>query len=205
MTETPPGRTALLMLDYQVALCEQGEHLRMPALAEQVAERGVLATAEKVLTAARDADAYVVHVRLAFDPSYELRTNRSARFDAYPRERAMLATAPGAQIVSPLAPLPAEPVLDKGGVGAFNGTPLLQMLLGAGVRHVVLGGVATNLVVESTARYAVDSGLQVTVVEDMCASFDPELHDIAMTRILPMFAAVRTADETIAELSRRTA
>ncbi|MET9385877.1 cysteine hydrolase [Streptomyces sp. NPDC002928] len=205
MTETPPGRTALLMLDYQVALCQQGEHLRMPALEEQVDKRGVLATAEKVLTAARDAGAYVVHVRLAFDPSYELRTNRSARFDAYPRERAMLTTAPGAQIVSPLAPLPAEPVVDKGGVGAFNGTPLLQMLLGAGVRHVVLGGVATNLVVESTARYAVDSGLQVTVVEDMCASFDPELHDIAVTRILPMFAAVRTADEIIAELSGRTA
>ena len=30
------SRTALLMLDYQVALCELGEHCRMPALAEQV-------------------------------------------------------------------------------------------------------------------------------------------------------------------------
>lgn len=194
----PPARLALLMLDYQVALCEHGEHLRMPPLADQVEARGVLATAERVLSAARDAGVYVVHVRLAFDPSYQLRTNRSARFDAYPRERAMLHNSPGAQIVSALAPLPAEPVVDKGGVGAFTGTPLLHMLLGNGIQHVVLGGVATNLVVESTARHAVDSGLRVTVVEDMCASFDPELHTFAVSRILPLFATLTTADEFIA-------
>ncbi|MDX6739642.1 isochorismatase family cysteine hydrolase [Actinocorallia sp. A-T 12471] len=199
MTENP-GRTALLMLDYQTALCECGEHMRMPPLVEQVERRGVLAAAEKTLAAARDAGLYVVHVRLAFDPSYELRTNRSARFDVYPRERAMLRDAPGARIVSALAPLPHEPVVDKGGVGAFVGTPLLEMLLGAGVRHVVLGGVATNLVVESTARHAVDSGLAVTVLEDLCASFDPALHDVAVTKILPMFAAVRASAEFIAEL-----
>lgn len=193
-------RTALLMLDYQVALCERGEHMRMPALVEQVERRGVLAAAERTLTAARDAGLYVVHVRLAFDPSYELRTNRSARFDAYPRERAMLRDAPGARIVSALAPLPDEPVVDKGGVGAFAGTPLLEMLLGAGVRDVVLGGVATNLVVESTARTAVDSGLAVTVVEDMCASFDPALHDVAVGKILPMFGDVRASADVIAGL-----
>ncbi|MFC5753664.1 cysteine hydrolase family protein [Actinomadura rugatobispora] len=194
------GRTALLMLDYQVALCERGEHMRMPALVDQVERRGVLAAAEKTLAATRDAGLYVVHVRLAFDPSYELRTNRSARFDAYPRERAMLRDAPGARIVSALAPLPAEPVVDKGGVGAFTGTPLLEMLLGAGVRHVALGGVATNLVVESTARHAVDSGLAVTVIEDMCASFDPALHDFAVEKILPMFAEVRSAAAFTADL-----
>ncbi len=194
------GRTALLMLDYQVALCEQGEHCRLPALAEQVERRGVLDAAEKALAAARAAGLYVVHVRLAFDPSYELRTNRTPRFDAYPRDRAMLGNSPGAAIVSRLAPLPAEPVVDKGAVGAFSGTPLLSMLLAAGVSHVALGGVATNLAVESTARVAADSGLQVTVLSDLCASFDPALHDVAVEKILPMFASVRTSAEFLADL-----
>ncbi len=198
------SRTALLLIDYQVALCELGEHCRMPALAEQVARRGVIAAAEQTLAAAREAGLYVVHVRLAFDPSYELRTNRTPRFDAYPRERAMLADAPGARIVSPLAPLPTEPVIDKGAVGAFAGTPLLGMLLAQGVRHVALGGVATNLAVESTARVAADSGLQVTVLEDLCASFDPALHDVAIEKILPMFASVRTSAEFLAEVDHAT-
>jgi nicotinamidase-related amidase len=194
------GRTALLFLDYQVALCERGEHCRLPALAEQVERRGVIAAAEKTLAAARRAGLYIVHVRLAFDPSYELRTNRTPRFDAYPRDRAMLANSPGAAIVSPLAPLPTEPVIDKGAVGAFAGTPLQSMLLAAGVDHVVLGGVATNLAVESTARVAADSGLQVTVLADLCASFDPALHDVAVEKILPMFASVRDSAEFLADL-----
>lgn len=181
---------ALLMLDYQVALCEEGPHLRMPPLAAQIAERGVLATAERVLAAARAAGTLVVHVRLAFDPSYRLRTNRLPRFDPYEEQRAMLADSPEAQIVKALAPAAGEPVVDKGCVDPFVGTALRDVLAAEGVTEVVLGGVATNLVVESAARHASDSGLQVTVVEDMCASFRPDFHEFSVTNMLPLFGSV---------------
>lgn len=198
MTET---RKALLLLDYQVALCEEGPHLKAPPLAEQVRERDVIATAERVLGAARAADWLVMHVRLAFDPTYVLRTNRLPRFDAYPENRAMLADSPEAQIVKALQPAEGEPVVDKGCVDPFIGTPLQTVLAAEGVGEVVLGGVATNLVVESAARHASDSGLQVTVVEDMCASFRPDLHDFAAQNILPLFGTVTSADELIGSLS----
>ncbi|WP_017934530.1 cysteine hydrolase family protein [Nocardioides sp. Iso805N] len=186
---------ALLMLDYQVALCEEGPHLKAPPLQAQIAERDVLATAERVLEAARAARALVVHVRLAFDPSYKLRTNRLARFDPYENNRVMLADSPEAQIVKALAPIEGEPVVDKGCVNPFIGTALREMLAAEGITEVVLGGVATNLVVESAARHASDSGLQVTIVEDMCASFAPELHSFAMEKVLPLFGTVTTAAE----------
>ncbi|TYC14726.1 cysteine hydrolase [Actinomadura syzygii] len=192
---TAAAKKALLMLDYQVALCEEGPHLRMPPLAAQIAERGVLATAERVLTAARAAGTLVVHVRLAFDPSYKLRTNRLPRFDPYEGQRAMLADSPEAQIVKALAPQPGEPVIDKGCVDPFVGTPLREMLAAEGVTEVVLGGVATNLVVESAARHASDSGLQVTVVEDMCASFRPDFHEFSVTNMLPLFGSVAGSAE----------
>lgn len=183
-------KKALLMLDYQVALCEEGPHLKAPPVQAQVAARGVLATAERVLGQARAAGTLVVHVRLAFDPSYKLRTNRLARFDPYENNRAMLATSPEAQIVAALAPVDGEPVVNKGCVNPFIGTALRDMLAAEGVTEVVLGGVATNLVVESTARHASDSGLQVTIVEDMCASFNPELHAFAIEKVLPLFGTV---------------
>ncbi|WP_433135902.1 cysteine hydrolase family protein [Actinomadura nitritigenes] len=186
---------ALLMLDYQVALCEEGPHLRMPPLAAQIAERGVLATAERVLAAARAAGTLVVHVRLAFDPSYRLRTNRLPRFDPYEEQRAMLADSPEAQIVKALAPADGEPVVDKGCVDPFVGTALRDVLAAEGVTEVVLGGVATNLVVESAARHASDSGLQVTVVEDMCASFRPDFHEFSVTNMLPLFGSVTGSAE----------
>ncbi len=191
------GISALIMLDYQVALCEEGPHLRMPPLAEQIKQRGVLDTARTVLDAARAAQWPIFHVRLAFEPSYALRTNRLARFDPYEQQRVMLADSPEAQIVSQVAPVAGEPTIDKGCVDPFIGTPLRDALAAIGVGHVVLGGVATNLVVESTARHASDSGLQVTVVEDMCASFRPDFHEFSVQNMLPMFGTVTTASELI--------
>lgn len=185
--------TALLMLDYQVALCEDGPHLRMPPLAEQVAERGVLDTAARVLGHARENDWMVVHVRLAFDESYLLRTNRLPRFDPYEESRSMLGDSPEAQIVKAVAPLDGEAVIDKGCVDPFVGTPLRLALAAEGVERVVLGGVATNLVVESAARHASDAGLRVTVVEDMCASFRADFHEFSVEHMLPFFGTVTTA------------
>ncbi|WP_300683564.1 isochorismatase family cysteine hydrolase [Nocardioides sp.] len=186
-------KKALLMLDYQVGLCEEGPHLKAPPLQAQIAERGVIATAASVLAAARAAGTLVVHVRLAFDPSYKLRTNRLPRFDPYENNRVMLADSPEAQIIDALAPIEGEPVVDKGCVNPFIGTALRDMLAAEGVTEVVLGGVATNLVLESAARHASDSGLQVTVVEDMCASFSPEMHDFACQKVLPLFGAITSA------------
>jgi nicotinamidase-related amidase len=195
------SRTALLLLDYQVAMCDPGPHGRQPALAAQVAERDVLARAAKALDAARAAGLFVVHVRLAFDESYQLRTNRSARFTAYRDSNAMLVGSPEAAFVPQVVPLPSEPVVTKGGVNPFIGTPLLEMLLGNGITRVVLAGVATNLVVETAARHAVDSGLAVVVLEDLCASFAADLHEFAVTRTLPLFAEVTGSDQFLASVA----
>jgi nicotinamidase-related amidase len=194
-------KTALLLLDYQVALCQEGQHTRMPALVDQIQQRGVLTNAAKVLQQARAAGLFIAHVRLAFDPTYTLRTNRSARFDTYPTSGAMLRDSPEAQIVDDVAPIDGEPVVDKGCVDPFVGTPLLHVLHAESIRRVLMGGVATNLVVESAARHATDAGFEVTVIEDMCASFDPDLHDFSITKIMPMFATVRSSANVLGDLS----
>ena len=189
--------TALLLLDYEVALTEEGPHAKMLPLIAQVKERGVIATAQKVLEAARKANVTIIHVRLAFDEAYGLRTNQHPRFNAYPINRAMLAGSPEAAFTAPLAPADNEVIVQKGGVDPFIGTALTEILIGAGVRTVILGGVATNLVVESAARTACDKGFQVRIVEDMCASFDPELHNISMSKLMPLFGSVVGSEEVI--------
>lgn len=190
-------RTALLMLDYQVALGQEGDLCLAPPLAAQVRERGVVGTASRVLGAARDAAVPVFHIRLAFDAAYRLRTNRLPRFDVYPDNQKMKADSPEAQFLPELAPLEDEAVVDKGCVDPFVGTALREVLAADGIDHVVLGGIATHLVVESAARHASDSGLQVSIVEDMCATPDPALHEHAVTTTLPLFGTVTTADEVV--------
>jgi len=182
-------RVALLMIDYQVGLCVGGPSCVAPPLADQVEARAVLRSAAEVLGAARRAGVLVVHVRLAFDSAYVLRTNRTARFDRYPTERLLQYGDEGAQFVPELEP-DGEPVVTKGWVNPFIGTPLLSALTVHGIETVVLGGVATNLAVESAVRHAADCGLQPVVVEDMCASTRPDLHEFAVEHTLPMFARV---------------
>lgn len=197
---TDRSRAALLLIDYQAGLCTPGPDCLAPPLAAEVARRGTLSTSARVLAAAREAGLLTIFVRLAFDEGYVLRTNRTARFDRYPDEQLLKVTAPGAQIVPELAP-EGELVVTKSCVDPFVGTTLLGALHANRIDTVVVGGVATTLAVESTIRHAADSGLHPIVVEDMCASFTPELHDFAFANVLPLFAEVTTSDEVIGVLS----
>lgn len=195
-------QSALVLIDYQVAMCEEGEHCRLPALAAQVRERAAIDHASAILECARASGVYVVQVRLGFDPSYEVRSNRTARWASYPQERAMLEDSPGAQIVSTLAPLNTEPVVVKASVNPFIGTALTNMLVGKGIRALAIAGVATNLAVESAVRHAGDSGFDVTVIESACASWSATAHDFCVENILPWFATVMSSAEYIAQVER---
>src|SRR3984957_15544155 len=69
--------------------------------------------------------------------------------------------------------------------GAFTGTELDLQLRRRGVRTIVLGGVATNLGVESTARHAWELGYEVVIAKEATTSLAADLHDFAVTKIFP--------------------
>ena len=79
--------------------------------------------------------------------------------------------------------------------GAFYGTELDLQLRRRGIRTIVLGGIATNFGVESTARQAWEHGYEVVLVEDATASTSAELHDLAIRSILPLIARVTRTNE----------
>ena len=79
--------------------------------------------------------------------------------------------------------------------GAFTGTDLDLQLRRRGVRTIVLAGIATNFGVESTARAGWELSYDVVVVEDATTSRSAELHDFAITRILPQIARVVAAED----------
>jgi nicotinamidase-related amidase len=87
-----------------------------------------------------------------------------------------------------VAPKPGEPVIVKACVDPLVGSPLNSILRGHGVRRLLIGGVTTNHVVESTARHAADLGYEVFVIEEMCASFNSEMHDFSIGLLPTVFA-----------------
>jgi nicotinamidase-related amidase len=79
--------------------------------------------------------------------------------------------------------------------GAFYGTDLDVKLRRRAIRTIVLGGIATNMGVESTARQAWEHGYGVVIVEDAATSFSAEMHAFSVGEILPRIArVVKAAD-----------
>jgi nicotinamidase-related amidase len=98
----------------------------------------------------------------------------------------------GTEFPAAIQPLETELVVTKQCVNPFYNTGLLNWLFAHRIRRILIGGVVTNLVVESTARAADDAGLAVTVLQDMCAAPNAEWHRFSIENILPMFASVTT-------------
>jgi nicotinamidase-related amidase len=70
-----------------------------------------------------------------------------------------------------------------------------------GVTTIVLGGVATNFGVESTARHAVAIGFQVVIAEDACSTLETDAHTFAMEKVFPMIGRVGSSQEIINALA----
>lgn len=81
--------------------------------------------------------------------------------------------------------------------GAFYGTELDLQLRRRGITTVVIGGIATNIGVESTARAAHEHGYAVVLVEDACTGRAADMHAFAFERIFPLLARVTKADEVM--------
>ncbi len=93
-------------------------------------------------------------------------------------------------IIGALPVLPEDHVVTKHVRSAFTGTEMDHLLRAMAVSHVVIGGIATNIGVESTVRVGADLGYNFTVVEDACAAMTPEAHLAAITYSLPYFARI---------------
>ncbi len=99
-----------------------------------------------------------------------------------------------------IASLPAASVITKRQWGAFHGTELDLQLRRRGITTIVLGGIATNFGVESTAREAWQHNYAVVVAEDACTSLGEDLHRFSIEKVLPRVARVRKAAEIMAAL-----
>ena len=75
------------------------------------------------------------------------------------------------------APLSGELVVPKTVNSAFIGTDLESWLRRAGIRQLVLFGIATDMCVSTTARMAANLGFEVLVAADACHSWDQAGHD----------------------------
>jgi nicotinamidase-related amidase len=145
----------------------------------------------QVLDAARASKMLIIHTReghrpdLSDAPKHKVeRGEPSLRIGAPgPMGRILVRGEPGHDIIPELYPAPGEPVIDKPGKGAFYQTDLELMLKNREIDTLFVGGVTTEVCVNTTVREANDRGFRCIVLSDCCASYFPEFHAAGLAMI----------------------
>jgi nicotinamidase-related amidase len=179
----PAATTALILIDLQKGL------LGLSTAPHSMAE--VLTKGMMLAKCFRAAGAPVVLVNVAFSAGFGdvLKTP----VDKAPQARAGAGTPDFSELANGLAE-PSDLRVTKRQCGAFYGTDLDLQLRRRGVTNVVLGGVATNIGVESTARAAHEHGYGVVLAEDAITGHTVEMHGFAFEHIFPRLGRAAKAD-----------
>lgn len=175
-----PQSTALVLIDLQQGV------LAMPVApypAAQIYERS-----KRLARRFHAAGAPVVWVRVSF--SADLADAPRAPVD----QPTHYAALPPGWDEFPEPPPASDLIITKRHWGAFYGTELDLQLRRRGVRRIVLGGIATQIGVESTARSAAEHGYELVIPEDLCACVSAETHAFSFKHVFPRIARVTTSD-----------
>jgi nicotinamidase-related amidase len=101
-----------------------------------------------------------------------------------------------------IKPQPTDIIVDNPATDVFMHTDLDLILRGNDKYNLVVTGVATNWVINSTTRHGMELGYNIIVIKDCCQSFNDEMHNFAVNVELPNLAQVVTLDEYIAALKK---
>jgi biuret amidohydrolase len=197
-----PAHTAVLTMELQRGVV--GEGATFPALVEEVARSGILATAGRVCAAARDAGARVVHCTAESRPDGAGSATNAKILALAARARRQGTSpievgSPGARLVPELGDDPRDIVVPRlHGLTPFTSTSLDQILRNLGVRTVVATGISINLAVLGMVISAVDLGYEVVLVRDAVAGVPAEYASAVIENSLSLISTVVTSDELLA-------
>jgi ureidoacrylate peracid hydrolase len=197
-----PKTTAVVLIEYQNDFTSEGGVLH-GAVEEVMAKTDMLTNTKRVVTAARDAGATVMHAPITFAPGYgELGSHPYGILKGVVDGQAFVKGSWGAGIVDDLAPQDGDIVIEgKRGLDTFASTNLDFILRSKGITTIALSGFLTNCCVESTMRSGYENGYKVITLKDCVAATSIEQQDNALSYDFPMFSEPMTSDEFINELT----
>ena len=182
--------TALVVIDMQRDFIEKGGFGE--ALGNDVSRlAAIVPTTRALLDLCRARRLRVLHTREGHrpdlsdcPPAKRRRGDPALRIGAEgPMGRILVDGEPGNDIVAALQPLPGEPVIVKPGKGAFWATRLDERLTSAGVTHLILAGVTTEVCVQTTMREANDRGYECLLIEDATESYFAEFKQATLEMV----------------------
>jgi nicotinamidase-related amidase len=179
------NKMALLVMDVQQGIVDRmknkDEYLKNIGIAVETARKNMIP---------------VIFVVVGFRPGFPEINPKNKSFGR-------IKASPSAGMVNPvpyITPVGNDVVVTKRRVSAFSGSDLEVILRSMDVSHLVLAGIATGGVVLSTTREAADKDYQITILSDLCADMDPEVHKVLLEKIPSRQAEVKTSEDWMKSL-----
>ena len=183
-------KSAIVVIDLQKGITS------MPAVPHSVQE--VIANTSSILTAARKNKMNVFLARVT--PSPDLKdalhpiSETSFQMSGFNPE--------WSEYVPELDIQPSDILITKHQWGAFYDTGLDLQLRRRGIDTIILCGIATNMGVESTARFAYEFGYNQIFIEDTMSARSKEEHEYPIRYIFPRFGLIRKTNEVLKALDK---
>ena len=190
--------TVLIAMHYQNEVLDPRGKIKVGIAAEDPNRSTLRQNAARLLTGARDHGIPVISVRIAFNPGHADVIQNCKIFRDVVANGAMVEGSWGAEFHEGLGPIGDEFIVKHSRVNAFYGSQLEEILHVLKADRLIMAGVATNSVVETTARHAADVGYEVIVASDACSCARLALHEASLEN-MRYIAEVRTVEQLLDE------
>ena len=164
--------------------------------AERVQTQHTMKKANKVIHWARKKNIPIAHVKVGFEEHYNECPKNSPMFGTAPKYQALKLGTWATEFHTDMDVQPQDHIVTKHRISALYSTNLEAYLHANKIEHVIICGVSTTYVVESTARELHDRDYQVTIISDACNAATQESHDASLSAI-SRFCKIETVDELI--------
>lgn len=179
-TLRPGRRPSVLAIDLMRAYFDPASPLCLPS-------RDCLASAARVLAAARGCGVPVIHTRVEYAPDGSDGGVFVRKVKALEH---LYGGGPMSELMPEVAPVEGELVVTKQYASAFFGTSLASTLVARAVDTVVLVGVSTSGCIRATGVDAVQHGFIPLVVRDAVADRTAQAHDANLFDLQAKYAEV---------------
>jgi ureidoacrylate peracid hydrolase len=200
-----PSKTAFVVVDMQNYFMHPDYQGEVPMARE------VVPHVNRLAAAMREAGGHVVWVKNATNDTREswsvfhdwlMTPERRDR-----RYATMDTSNEGHVLWSDLDVKPQDAQIVKKRFSAFiqGSSEIAAYLRGRGIDTILVGGTATNVCCESTARDAMMLNFKVVMVHDALATYTDEEHNATLRIFYSIFGDVQTVDQAIESLKRGAA
>lgn len=180
---------ALILLDFINEIVNEKGKFAGKGYPAFLSEHKTLENVQTAISKARENEIPVIFVNISFAEDYSDWPENSPLFGTAKKFEALKRGTWATEIHPSLNKQDHDMVLTKKRVSAFFETSLEEVLKDKDVDTILLGGVATDLVVQTTARDGHDRDLNVVILEDLCGAANEDDH-ITSLKLLSKVAKI---------------